>query len=655
MIVEITAGRMVSRYLGQSLYSWTSVIGVVLAGLSLGNYLGGFVADRFGPQKALGLTFVAGSASCIVIPPLLQAVNSWPWLVMQIWPVRILVAVLSVFFFPSLVLGLISPVAARAALLANAGEGRTIGSVYAWGVVGSIAGTFVAGFWLIAALGTVRVIVTISVILGVAAIVYGHRQWLPRLWAVVVAAVVFAAFGPGPGAAGLGALWHLRERDNPSALFADESNYQYVLVKAMSTNTARRGLYLDKMLHSEVDIEHPTNLLYRYAWVYEAVLDRESPPGQPLSAFVIGGGAYTFPMYLALTRPGSHVDVAEIDPMVTRAALDECGFVEMPEIRVRHMDARNFVTDQVRRKREGEAVPEYDYVFGDTFNDYSVPYHLTTREFTQDLYDLMSPNGMYMLNMIDRFDHGRFLGSIVKTFSDVFPYVAVFYCHLNLSRRGTYVVIAGKRPLDLAGIEEAVKERHPFYGRRLTDDEIAELLARCEPVLLTDDYAPVENLLAPVVMEDRPESVDIYFVKDGLELAAKGDINAAIAAFEQALEVNPSNDTALYNLGVAWMQKEDAGKALLAFGAALAVNPDHVEVRNNAGVVLVGVGRLDEAKVQFEEILRIQPTNTYARVNIAKILAYRGNTNDAVALLNEALEIDPGYLPAGEMLRQLGR
>jgi predicted membrane-bound spermidine synthase len=61
MVLELVAGRLIARFLGASLYTWTSVIGVVLAGITLGNYLGGRIADRFSPRKALAVLFAIAS------------------------------------------------------------------------------------------------------------------------------------------------------------------------------------------------------------------------------------------------------------------------------------------------------------------------------------------------------------------------------------------------------------------------------------------------------------------------------------------------------------------------------------------------------------------------------------------------------------------
>jgi MFS family permease len=58
MILELAAGRIVAPYVGVSLYTWTSIIGIVLAGISLGNYIGGRLADRWGSLRLLGMLFL---------------------------------------------------------------------------------------------------------------------------------------------------------------------------------------------------------------------------------------------------------------------------------------------------------------------------------------------------------------------------------------------------------------------------------------------------------------------------------------------------------------------------------------------------------------------------------------------------------------------
>ena len=43
LVVEIVAARLLAPYLGMSLYTWTAIIAVVLAGLSVGHWLGGWL------------------------------------------------------------------------------------------------------------------------------------------------------------------------------------------------------------------------------------------------------------------------------------------------------------------------------------------------------------------------------------------------------------------------------------------------------------------------------------------------------------------------------------------------------------------------------------------------------------------------------------
>src|SRR5512136_2222537 len=63
MVIELVASRIMAPYIGVSLYTWTSIIGVVLAGMSLGNFLGGAVADRRGSRATLSAIYLAGGLS----------------------------------------------------------------------------------------------------------------------------------------------------------------------------------------------------------------------------------------------------------------------------------------------------------------------------------------------------------------------------------------------------------------------------------------------------------------------------------------------------------------------------------------------------------------------------------------------------------------
>jgi MFS family permease len=173
MVLELVAGRLIARYLGSSLYTWTSVIGVVLAGISIGNYIGGRFADRFRPANTLVILFTLCAAACLVTIAANNLIGNLTWPRQFNWPARILLHVTAVFLLPSALLGTISPVVAKMALEKGLPTGRTVGDIYACGAAGSILGTFATGYYLIAMMGTVSIVYSVAAVMILMALLYG--------------------------------------------------------------------------------------------------------------------------------------------------------------------------------------------------------------------------------------------------------------------------------------------------------------------------------------------------------------------------------------------------------------------------------------------------------------------------------------------------
>lgn len=171
MVVELLAGNVIAGFLGGSLYTWTSVIGVIMAGIAAGNYVGGRLADRYAADRLLGLLFLLSAGACATILPLNGLVGA----VLDGWdvtPGRIAVHVFAVFFVPGGLLGTMSPVIAKMALDRGLATGRTVGSVYAANAAGSIVGTFLTGFYLTPNFPTSRTIWTVAILLSVMGVCY---------------------------------------------------------------------------------------------------------------------------------------------------------------------------------------------------------------------------------------------------------------------------------------------------------------------------------------------------------------------------------------------------------------------------------------------------------------------------------------------------
>ena len=500
MVVELVAGRLIARYVGSSLYTWTSVIGIVLAGIAVGNYLGGRLADRYRPAQALASLFLIASATCLLIPMLNVRAGNWMLLRDQEWVLRIFGHVFLVFFIPSALLGTIGPVAAKMALDLGRETGRTVGSVYSWGAVGSIVGTFLTGYYLIAEIGTVAVLLSVSAILLAMALMFGARSLLPFLWTGVLGASFVAMMGPFEQARVVGERLGLRPHQSDWIHFQEETQYSMITVEDDEELPGVRSMTLDFLIHAYVDMNDPDELIYEYEQIYAAVTRaavKDWPEGRKLRALSLGGGGFVFPRYLLRHWPGSYLEVAEIDPEVTRAAHEAFGLPTDTPIRIFNLDARNHVED-VLENNGGASDRRFDLVYSDAFNHYSPPFHLTTKDFNEKLRQLMTPEGVLLANVIDVYRSGRFIGAMINTLEASFPHVYAISSSLagpsDEDDRDTFIVVGSGRPLDLDELSTG-----SAMGMVLDPEQLATLRRRSDNLVLTDDYAPVDNLLAPVI------------------------------------------------------------------------------------------------------------------------------------------------------------
>jgi spermidine synthase len=500
MILEIVAGRIIAPYVGVSLYTWTSVIGVVLAGMSLGNYLGGRLADRWASPWLLGIIFLLGGLASLVI----LAAETLGFKLPDAWPIvlRILAFTTALFFVPSMILGGVSPVVVKLAVHDLTRTGSTVGRISAAGTVGSIVGTFATGFWLISQFGTHLIVWGVGIVLLVMALAFlltGSR--IPfgltrgRLRLRSASLGILAALIPVLAIAGGTATASTQGWLKSNC--TRETNYFCIKVREEDhAGEAVRILILDRLVHSYSSLTNPKKLVYGYEQIYAeatAYTARALVGKEPLAALFIGGGGYTFPRYMEAVYPGSELDVIEIDPGVTQVAYEMLGLRQDMPVVTYNEDARMFLA---RRPTK-----QYHLVIGDAFNDYSVPYHLTTHEFNERVRAWLAPGGLYMINMIDG-PRRDFLRAYAATLRLTFPYVYIAPAvHAwRESPRVTFVLIATDRPLDLEAFKmlDAGDGETLFADQVLPQAEVDALLAEDRTVYLTDRYAPVDQMLAPV-------------------------------------------------------------------------------------------------------------------------------------------------------------
>ena len=368
LALEIVAARLIAPYVGVSLYTWSAVIGVVLAGLSVGNAIGGAWADRQARAGAAGAVLAAAGLSALLIPGLLLLTARG----LQHYELSILstslILVLALFLLPALLIGVVTPLLTTLALAHSRRTGHIVGMMHALGATGSILGTFVAAWWLIPALGSRNVVLTSGILLLLSGLLLAwplnSRRRLITSGLSLVAAVTLGA----------GTLF------NPALASPCEHESSYFCIRTVDegvhpTLGQARSLVLDHLLHGTNVENDGTYLNAPYVQLMQELMCRHHHDKASLSAFFIGGGAYTQPRALWLADIPVDITVAELDPVVTGVAREEL-FLDDHEMRVIHGDARailNALPDDER----------FDIIVGDAFHDVSVPYHLVTREFAQ--------------------------------------------------------------------------------------------------------------------------------------------------------------------------------------------------------------------------------------------------------------------------------
>jgi spermidine synthase len=493
LVIEMVAGRILAPFVGVSLYTWTSIIGVILAGISIGAYIGGRLVDRFPHRRTLALLLLLSGLAALTIIPLTSLVASYRFPFSLMW--RIFTVTAIIFFIPGCILGTISPVVVRLTLQSLNKAGNVIGKIYAFSTLGAIIGTFATGFLLISWMGTRNIIFTMGIILIVTALVSGG---LFRKKSAVLACVIICG-------ACLVPLynWAYKAPMKDGVYYHKESDYYTIklsrTVSREDWHVPLQALTLDHLIHSYVNLDNPLHIEYAYERIYAEVLKWRYTPKTPLRTLSIGGGGYTFPRYMEITYPKAHIEVVEIDPAVTDAAYRYLGLPAATRIKTSNMDGRWFVMN---------CKEKYDVIFTDAFNDLSIPYHLTTREFVGQLRDILEERGILMSNIIDNFQKGAFLPSYIRTLQDVFGDKNVYLLSVSPDfenlKISTFIVIASKDKLDMGAFDRWLERK--MHGKKsdltLVSESLTEqLLAKHEPIVLTDDYAPVDNLIAPIFEE----------------------------------------------------------------------------------------------------------------------------------------------------------
>ncbi|MCL2503632.1 MAG: fused MFS/spermidine synthase [Coriobacteriia bacterium] len=534
MGLEFLAARMFAPMLGSSLFVWGAVVSVVMVALSLGYWIGGQLADRFGTTRTLAPVVATAGLFTVLVP----LVNRTVLPVLAGLDVRAgsLAASLVVFFLPALMLAMVSPLGIRLAAGADLGHiGRTAGQLSAISTAGSIVGTLATAFWLIPILSLDGLVVGIGCLLFATSLLaialpsaYSKRidaektvppsekaagasgtaaagaaaKWFLGGRGYAIVTVAFTVIGVAWGAftltgGGFGERGGFGMAPDPALhqeeeiIYSKDTQYHRLLVTEDSTI---RHLRFDRSHQSAMFLDDTYDTPFSYP-KYLHVAVAAKPDSEKVLVVGLGGGSFIKRAWR--DYPNMTIDVVEIDPKVILVASKYFDMPEDERIRIHAEDGRRFLagTDE-----------KYDLIVMDAYYADALPSHLVTAEFFEEAKAHLTPDGVLAYNMIGSVEGTRseLFRSMYKTADSVWENLWVFPIGIasdgNLLLNRNIIVLATDNRLSnsvlLGRIENGVSGRVTVdgfngYGADLYDGPIDTT----DVPLLTDQHAPTDSLI----------------------------------------------------------------------------------------------------------------------------------------------------------------
>jgi len=477
--LEISASRILTPVFGSTIYTWGSLIGVILSGLSLGYFLGGKIADshpRF--DKICGIVFSVG-LFIIGIPFFASSVVDFSLDILPISQYTPLLATFLLLMLPSVLLGFVSPYAIKLGTNTLQKVGNISGNLYAIATIGSIFGTFATVFILIPNLTVNQIIFGLGITLIASSLV--GLKTSPKILIVVIIIILIVPWS----SLSVNTISH-----NGTLIFEKETMFSHLDVVEYGDN---RSLYLDGMRHSSMDINDPLDLVIDYTEFFH--LGMLFNP-KATDVLFVGGGGFTGPKNFLQLYPHTKIDVIEIDADVIDVAKTYFNLETTPRLQVFNDDARKhlFTFDK-----------KYDLIVLDAYATNYVPYHLMTHEFFQILEKRLETNGVVVSNFVGSIEgnNSQLVRSVYKTMKETFPVAYVFPTEERPTNVQNIMIVSSNQPyefdrellLEMAKdspadylVDELSKQEH-FYDKVVGTSDVP---------FLTDQFNPSEVLINPI-------------------------------------------------------------------------------------------------------------------------------------------------------------
>ncbi|MBU1164722.1 fused MFS/spermidine synthase [Patescibacteria group bacterium] len=470
MILELIGSRILAPYLGGSIFVWTSLIGIILGALSLGYYLGGNFSKNNPSFKFLSLTLVIAGIFIVLITaikePILNMAMSYGIKIGSIFATTLL------FVIPSILLGMVSPYSVRLKIKDVETSGSAAGNLYAISTIGSIVGTFLAGFYLIPTFGSLNILFGLGTILIVTSFLGMPSKLIKTRIGILMILFILTGY----------AQYQIL---NKGYLVDFDSSYNHIRVYDTvdkRTHRMKRVLQIGAETHSSIflDTGEMATEYSRYM-----ILDRIFNTDIK-KVLVIGGGAYSQPKDINNRFPNAQIDVVEIDPMVTKMAMDYFNFVPNDKFNIFHEDGRIFLNNNKNK---------YDVIYLDAFISwYAIPFQLTTVETIEKIYNSLEDDGIVIANLISSLDGEKsyFFKSELKTFSKYFSNYYIFPVYTKKIDSIQNIIVILTKSSNTYTLDQLYNLARSEQEKSLIKNLYQESIDLSQTEILTDDFAPVD-------------------------------------------------------------------------------------------------------------------------------------------------------------------
>lgn len=468
MVLELLAARILSPYVGSSNIIWTSIIGIILASMSLGYYLGGKIADK-SPQYNMISFLIIIAAIYISFIPIFEVkfVEKMSSFMQNNLIVVSIISALVLFFIPSFIMAMVSPYAIRLKETEIKNIGKLSGKLSSLSTIGSIVGTFLSGFYLIPNFGTKNIILGITILLIVLAIILRENKTI-KFYLVSLLLIVFVIIVNKLGI-------QIFNKENKNVILDIDSQYSRIFVEQVkSGDTVYKTLKVDNTLESYLN-ETTNEMGAKYLKYYDLF---EYYLKDSKSTLMLGGAAYTYPMHYLNKYQDKTMDVVEIDKETTKLAKQYFGLCDDQRLKIFHMDGRSYLNTNKKT---------YDVIFFDTFKGMNSPFELLTYEALKKTYESLNDNGIVIANVISSVEgsNSKFLKYEYNTYKSVFNNVKVFKVNTEDLNTKQNIILAG-----IKGNNNINDEKYIEY-KGLLDQEVINYSS--DKKILTDSFCPIGN------------------------------------------------------------------------------------------------------------------------------------------------------------------